>query len=75
MHPDKGGYTVQPVPTPCSTRAERTKRVRAGGKSQSLRLLRRGKAISGAASIRGISQFPNPPTNTGMTMKKIMRNA
>lgn len=31
--------------------------------------------MSGAEIIRGISQFPNPPINTGMTRKKIMRNA
>lgn len=35
----------------------------------------RGKAMSGAASIRGTSQFPNPPINTGITRKKIIRNA
>lgn len=31
--------------------------------------------MSGAASIRGTSQFPNPPINTGITRKKIMRKA
>ncbi len=38
-------------------------------------LLRRGKAMSGAPSIRGRSQFPNPPINTGITRKKIITNA
>lgn len=38
-------------------------------------LLSRGNAISGAPSISGRSQFPNPPINTGITRKKIMRNA
>lgn len=47
----------------------------AGGKSQSLRLFRRGNAMSGVASMRGISQFPKPPTNTGITIKKIIRKA
>lgn len=38
-------------------------------------LLRRGNAISGAPSISGSNQFPNPPINTGITKKKIIRNA
>lgn len=38
-------------------------------------LLRRGKAISGAPSISGRSQFPKPPINTGITRKKIIKNA
>jgi len=37
--------------------------------------LRRGKDISGEPIIRGTNQFPNPPTNTGITKKKIIRNA
>lgn len=63
------------MPTPSSTKAERTSRVREGGRSQSLKLFRRGKAMSGAASIKGISQFPNPPTKMGITIKKIIKNA
>lgn len=35
----------------------------------------RGKAISGAPIIRGISQFPKPPIIIGITIKKIMTNA
>ena len=38
-------------------------------------LFNRGKAISGAPSISGNSQFPNPPINTGITRKKIIKNA
>lgn len=38
-------------------------------------LFSRGNAMSGAPSIRGRSQFPNPPINTGITRKKIIRNA
>lgn len=72
---DKGGYTVHPVPTPFSTAAENTKRVKEGGSSQNLMLLRRGKAMSGAPNMRGSSQFPKPPINTGMTRKKIIRKA
>jgi hypothetical protein len=70
-----GGYTVHPVPAPFSTAADLTKSSRDGGSSQNLRLFSRGKAMSGAPSIRGRSQFPNPPINTGITKKKIIRNA
>lgn len=35
----------------------------------------RGKAISGAPIIRGISQFPKPPIMSGITMKKIITKA
>lgn len=72
---ERGGYTVHPVPTPFSTRADIIKRDRAGGRSQKLMLLRRGKAMSGAPSIRGKSQLPKPPINVGITRKKIIKNA
>lgn len=75
IFPASGGYTVHPVPTPFSTVAEARRRVREGGRSQNLILLSRGKAISGAPSIRGRSQLPNPPIMIGMTRKKIIRNA
>lgn len=75
MFLDRGGYTVQPVPAPFSTAADETRRSREGGRSQNLILFRRGKAISGAPNINGSSQFPNPPINTGITKKKIIRNA
>ena len=75
MLSDSGGYTVQPVPTPCSTIAEATNRNRAGGRSQNLILFNRGNAISGVPTMRGINQFPNPPINTGITKKKIIKNA
>lgn len=35
----------------------------------------RGKAISGAPIIKGISQLPKPPIIMGITIKKIMINA
>jgi hypothetical protein len=72
---DNGGYTVQPVPAPFSTAAEETNRIRDGGSSQNLRLFNRGNAMSGAPNISGNSQFPNPPINTGITRKKIIKNA
>lgn len=31
--------------------------------------------MSGAASINGTNQLPNPPINTGITRKKIIRKA
>jgi hypothetical protein len=70
----RGGYTVHPVPAPFSTAAEEISRTSDGGISQNLRLFRRGKAMSGAPSIRGTNEFPNAPTNSGITIKKIIRN-
>jgi len=49
--------------------------MRDGGRSQNLILFIRGNAISGAPSIRGTSQFPNPPIRIGITMKKIIMKA
>lgn len=63
------------MPGPPSVAADVTRSSREGGKSQNLILFIRGKVMSGAESIRGISQFPSPPIKTGMTRKKIMRNA
>ena len=73
--PERGGQTVHPVPTPFSTAADITKRVNEGGKSQKDILFSRGNAISGAPSIKGTNQFPNPPIITGITKKKIIKNA
>lgn len=72
---DRGGYTVQPVPAPYSTILLARRRDREGGSSQNLMLFIRGKAISGAPSIRGTNQLPNPPIIIGITMKKIMMKA
>lgn len=46
-----------------------------GGRSQKLMLFIRGKAMSGAPIIKGISQFPKPPIMIGITIKKIMMKA
>lgn len=73
--PERGGYTVHPVPTPSPISAEDTSMISAGGRSQNLMLFSRGNAMSGAPSINGRSQFPKPPINIGMTRKKIIRNA
>jgi len=72
---ERGGYTVHPVPAPFSTAADESNNIKDGGRSQNLILLRRGNAISGAPSINGKSQFPKPPINTGITKKKIIKNA
>jgi len=63
------------VPTPASRIEDRRRKERAGGRSQKDKLFRRGKAISGTPNIRGISQFPNPPIEIGITIKKIMTKA
>lgn len=63
------------MPTPLSTRALLRRRANAGIRSQNLILFIRGKIISGEFNIRGMSQLPNLPMRTGMTKKKIMRNA
>lgn len=73
--PARGGYTVQPVPTPASTVEDARSRRKDGGSSQKLILFIRGNAMSGAPIIRGTSQFPNPPIIIGITMKKIMTKA
>jgi hypothetical protein len=63
------------VPAPASTIEELKIRRREGGNSQNLILFIRGKAISGADSIKGTNQFPNPPISAGITIKKIMMKA
>lgn len=63
------------MPAPVSTILLASKRDRDGGRSQNLMLFIRGNAMSGAPSIRGTSQFPNPPIMIGITMKKIMMKA
>lgn len=75
MFDANGGYTVHPVPAPFSTAADDNKSRSDGGSSQNLMLFSRGNAISGAPSISGRSQFPKPPINTGITRKKIIKNA
>lgn len=71
----RGGYTVHPVPAPCSLTVLEVIRKKDGGRSQNLRLFKRGKAMSGAPIMRGINQFPNPPIRIGITKKKIIINA
>lgn len=73
--PARGGYTVHPVPAPDSTSEDLNSNKRLGGNNQKLMLFIRGNAISGADSIKGTSQLPNPPIRAGITIKKIMMKA
>jgi hypothetical protein len=70
-----GGYTTQLVPQPISTKPESSKRIKETGKSQKLKLFKRGKLISGAPNISGNIQLPKPPTILGITIKKIINKA
>jgi hypothetical protein len=72
---DRGGYTVQPVPAPCSVILLLNINSREGGSSQNLKLFIRGKAISGADNIKGTNQLPKPPIRIGITKKKIIMKA
>jgi hypothetical protein len=63
-----GGYTVQPVPTPSSTREEANNKNRAGGNNQKLILFNLGYAISGLPNISGTNQLPQPPIKIGITI-------
>jgi hypothetical protein len=72
---DNGGYTVHPVPAPCSLMVLVRISVNEGGSNQNLMLFIRGKAISGAPIIKGTNQFPNPPIKIGITKKKIITKA
>lgn len=73
--PLSGGYTVHPVPAPLSTSPLNKSNLSAGKRNQNLILFKRGNAISGAPIIKGISQLPNPPIKTGITIKKIIIKA
>jgi len=46
-----------------------------GINNQKERLFIRGKAISATPNINGINQFPKPPIEIGMTIKKIITKA
>jgi hypothetical protein len=70
----KGGYTVQPVPTPNFTAAKNNKN-NDGGNNQKLKLFNLGNAISGAPNKIGTNQLPKPPIKAGITIKKIIINA
>jgi hypothetical protein len=73
--PARGGYTVQPVPQPCSTKLLASRRANEGGSNQKLMLFSLGNAMSTAPMSKGTQKFPKPPINAGMTRKKIITNA
>jgi hypothetical protein len=56
--PERGGYTVHPVPAPPSTSDENTNNNNEGGNNQKLILFIRGNAMSGAPIKIGTNQFP-----------------
>lgn len=66
---------VQPVPAPAPANADVSKRTKAGGSNQKLRLFIRGNAMSGAPIMMGTNQLPKPPIKIGITIKKIMISA
>ena len=63
----RGGYTVQPVPTPFSTKLEVSNKNMEGGNNQKDMLFKRGKAISGLPIKIGTNQLPKAPIKIGMT--------
>lgn len=73
--PDRGGYTVHPVPAPPSISVLEINNKKEGGNNQNLILFIRGNLISGAPINKGTIQFPNPPIITGITIKKIITKA
>jgi hypothetical protein len=72
---ESGGYTVQPVPAPVSTRLLNNNKDKAGGSNQKLMLFNLGKAISTEPINTGTKKLPNPPIKIGITKKKIITNA
>lgn len=72
---ERGGYTVQPVPAPLSTKDLDRSMIKAGIRNQNLILFIRGNAISAAPNIKGTNQLPNPPIKIGITIKKIIIKA
>ena len=52
---------------------EQRRRNKEGGNNQKLKLLSRGKAISGAPISKGTSQLPKPPIIAGITIKKLLK--
>jgi hypothetical protein len=71
----KGGYTVQPVPTPISVMLDKYNKLKEGIKSQKDKLFNLGKAISGLPNKIGTNQLPKAPISNGITIKKIIMKA
>jgi hypothetical protein len=69
---ERGGYMVQPVPTPDSTQLDKSNKIKDGGNNQKLKLLSLGKAISGEPINIGTKILPKAPIIKGITIKKII---
>src|ERR1700743_1034681 len=54
---ERGGYTVQPVPAPLSTKALTSNNIKEGGSNQKLTLFNLGKAINSVISKYFILTF------------------
>lgn len=63
------------MPTPASNTEDKRRNIKEGTSNQKDRLFIRGNAISATPNIRGISQFPKPPIEMGITIKKIITKA
>ncbi|KRZ47431.1 hypothetical protein T02_2352 [Trichinella nativa] len=61
-----------PARSPMLMSMDELSSIRAGGSNQNPRLFSRGKDMSVAPAITGMSQFPNPLNSIGITIKKIM---
>jgi hypothetical protein len=57
----RGGYTVDPVPSPLANILLVRRRDKEGDNNENFMLFVCGNVISGAPSINGTNQFPNPP--------------
>lgn len=66
---------VHPVPAPAPIKKDPSINNPLNGRSQNLKLFKRGKHISWAPSKSGIKKFPKPPIKIGMTIKKIIKKA
>lgn len=73
--PDKGKYTVQPVPAPPSTKLEANSKTKLGGNNQKLTLFKRGNCMSTKPRKTGINQLEKKPINRGIMKKKTMTKA
>lgn len=71
----RGGYKVQPVPTPVLVLIAKINNINEEGNNQKLRLFLRGNDMSGAPIINGSIQLPNPPIIKGIITNKIITRA
>jgi hypothetical protein len=67
-----GGYKVHPAPTPSSITNEILNNIQLPENNHTLKLFKRGKAISAAPSNNGKKKLEKAPIKIGMTIKKII---